>query len=86
MGVGGPHYERRNHSVTNEQEKAKVAALLEERRGYETRLARATSKDEKTTLEARIAAVDKSLRALGASGTAPANRAEKRVPTKKGKA
>jgi hypothetical protein len=53
--------------VTNEQKKAKVAALLTERRGYENR-----------GLSDRVAQVDEELRRLGASAKAPAKRAERR--------
>ena len=65
--------------MTNEQEKAQAAALVEERRGYELRAGRAQG-DDKTMLEARIAAVDAQLRRLGAKGDLPHKRAEKRAP------
>lgn len=54
--------------MTNEEQKAQVAALIEERRGYERR-------GEKE----RVAAVDAELRRLGAAGAQPAKRAEKRA-------
>lgn len=59
--------------MTDQERKAKISALLEERRGYEQR-----------GLDDRVAAVDASLRALGAGGRAPAKRAEKRPAAAKG--
>lgn len=59
--------------MTDEQRKAQIAALLRERRGYAIH-----GKDD------RVAAVDAALRQLGASGTAPVERAAKRPAAKKG--
>lgn len=57
----------------NEAEKAeKIAALLDEKRGYEMR-----------GLTDRVAAVDAELRAIGAEGAPPAKRAAKRPSTRK---
>jgi hypothetical protein len=58
-------------SMTNEEKKTLVAALLEERRGYEIH----GKKD-------RVALVDAELKRLGAEGKAPAKRAEKRAKKK----
>lgn len=55
-------------SDTDEQIKAKVAGLLEERRGY---LARG--------LTDRVAAVDAELKRLGSAGSPPAKRATRRT-------
>ena len=53
--------------MTDEQRKAKIAALLEERRGYVSR-----------GLLNRAAQVDEQLRLLGAEGAPPVKRAERR--------
>lgn len=58
--------------MTSEQRAAQIAALLEERRGYEAR--------GDTT---RVADVDAELRALGHEGSAPIARAEKRPRNRK---
>jgi hypothetical protein len=53
--------------VTEEDRKARIVALLEERRGYEQR-----------GLKERVEAVNRELRRLGAEGAPPAARAERR--------
>jgi hypothetical protein len=53
--------------VTNEERKATIAGLIEERRGCEAR-----------GLTDRVAQIDKRLRELGAEGQPPAKRASKR--------
>lgn len=57
--------------MTNEEEKSKIAALLEERAGYE----RAGRKD-------RVAAVDAELKHLGHVAEKPVERAAKRPAQK----
>lgn len=54
--------------MSKEQDQAKIAALLEEKRGYVVR-----------GLDDRVAAVDAELGRLGAKGAPPAKRASKRV-------
>lgn len=54
--------------MTNEQRKAYITALLDERRGYEAR-----------GLAEKVAAVDDELRRVGFDAGPPAKRSEKRV-------
>ena len=58
--------------MTSEQRAAQIAALIEERRGYQQR-----------GDTARMADVDAELRALGHEGTTPVARAEKRPRQRK---
>jgi hypothetical protein len=53
--------------MTDEQRAAQIQALIEERRGYETR-----------GLKDRVAQVDAQLRILGAQGSTAASRASRR--------
>lgn len=57
--------------MTNEENKATISALLEERKGYERR---GESK--------RVAEVDAQLKALGAGAEKPSKRAQKRPAQK----
>lgn len=59
--------------MTSEQRQAYIKALLEERRGYESR----------GDVE-RVAEVEAELRAVGHEGSTPASRAEKRPRIRKG--
>lgn len=71
--------------VTNEEKKSMIAALLEERAGYEKRVLRAEEEeDEEKVKEAkeRVAGVNASLRALGEKAEKPAERAQKRPAQK----
>ena len=54
-------------AITEEERDSKIRALLEERRGYETR-----------HLDARVAAVDAELRRLGDTSVPAAKRSTKR--------
>jgi hypothetical protein len=63
----------------------KIAALLEEKRGYENRLRRAENEgheDLAKALKKRVAAVEDSLRVFGHKASAPAERAERRPAAK----
>ena len=59
--------------MTDEQRAAQIRALIEERRGYVER-----GQDD------RVAQVDAELARLGAAGSAPAKRSEKRPATRRG--
>lgn len=68
-------------SVTKEQEKSRLAALLHERHGYELRIIGAKDDGDEERLavaEARLAAVDAELKKLGHEAEKPSTRAAKR--------
>lgn len=67
--------------MTKEQEKSTIAALVEERRGYEVRAVGAEEAGDDEALAAakdRVAQVDAELKKLGAAATKASTRSEKR--------
>lgn len=71
--------------VTNEQKKRTIAALLEEKRGYENRALKAEEDGDDEALEIandRVKAVEAELRKLGASAKRGSETAEKRPSSK----
>ncbi len=71
--------------VTKEEQKATIAALLEERNGYELRELAAKEKgddEEAKVMKERLGLIDAQLKSLGGAAEKPATRAQKRPAAK----